>query len=256
VPLIIIQSARTVFLHAIIVLICTMSGASLAKADHLTVAFSFAKPPYVFAEKLEDTYDTRGIELEIMTKALAFKGHSFKPLYTTYERLNGELQSGHVDAAATVRPELDNIFYSKEFVYFHNFAITRKNALPMKAMGDLVGRSLVAWQGATKDLGPAFAAASKQASVYKEIPDQQRQVKLFLKERVNTIIIDGSIFKFWTREMGENPKDFTYNSLFGGKTSFVVGFRSKKLRDDFNAGLAKLHASGEYKDIFRRFIGG
>ena len=226
-----------------------------ALADQLSVAFSFAKPPYVFAQKLEDTFDTRGIELELMTQALAFKGHSFTPVYSTYDRLNGLVEAGKADAAATVRPEVEGLFYSQEFVYFHNFAITRKDAPPLKTMGDLVGRSVVAWQGATKDLGPAFDAVDKQAGVYKEIPDQQRQVKLFLKGRANTIIIDGAIFKYWAKELGENPSEFNYSPLFGGKTSFVVGFKSEQFRDDFVAGMKKLRDSGEYKKIYRRFIG-
>jgi len=90
--------------------------AGISAADELKVAFSFAKPPYVFAEKLEDTYDLRGIELELMAKSLAFKGHTFTPVYTTYERLNGTLLAKRVNAAATVRPELKEAYYSKEFV--------------------------------------------------------------------------------------------------------------------------------------------
>ena len=244
----IIFSAAIIFCGALV-----MTGISVA--DDLKVAFSFAKPPYVFAEKLEDTYDLRGIELELMAKSLAFKGHTFTPVYTTYERLNGTLLAKRVNAAATVRPELKEAFYSKEFVYFRNFAITHTDTRPLKTMADLIGRSIVAWQGATKDLGPAFEAAAKQAGVYKEIPDQQRQVNLFLKQRVNTIVIDGAIFKFWARELGYDPNKFVYNPLFGGKTTFVVGFNSERLRDDFDAGLDKLRATGEYNEIYRRYIG-
>lgn len=225
-----------------------------AYAEELVIGFSYAKPPYVFAQSPRQTGDRRGIEIEIVEAALAERDHSFEPRFYSYNRLNDALKSGKVDAIATVRPELDWPFYSDEYVFYHNFAITRAETKPeITGIKSLSSRSITAWEGATKDLGPVYAKAVAEASNYQEIGDQQQQVLQFLHGRVNTLVIDGMIFRYWARVLGFNPDDYLFHSIFGGKTRFVMGFTSKSLRDDFNTGLRILEKNGTYDAIYRKY---
>lgn len=235
--------------------LAAVAGQGFARADDYIFGFSYAKPPYVFAKLPRDTKELRGIELDIVREALAIKGHTFTPKFVSYNRLPEELASKTIDAAATVRPERNDVFYSKEFVYFQNFAITRPDGTnPLKSVHDLAGKRVVAWQGATKDLGESYANATKNFELYREIANQQKQVLLFLKGQVNVIVIDGPIFKHWAKAHGHKPSSFIYHPIFGDKTTFVVGFTSKQLRDDFDDGLAELKKTGEYDRIFNSYI--
>jgi len=225
-----------------------------AHAQDLVIGFSYAKPPYVFAQSPRQTGDRRGIELEIVEAALGQNGHKFEPRFYSYNRLNDALKSGKVDAVATVRPELDWPFYSDEYVFYHNFAITRAKTQPaITGIKSLSSRSIAAWEGASKDLGKAYAKAVAGADNYQEVGDQQQQVLQFLHGRVNTLVIDGMIFRYWANILGFNPDAYLFHSIFGGKTHFVMGFTSKSLRDDFSNGLRVIQKNGTYDAIYRKY---
>lgn len=231
--------------------------AGAARAADLTVAFSIAKPPFVFQTQAGPPApgdQPGGVELDIMAAALAAKGHRFTPTYVTYGELTGEVTSGRADAAATVRPENPALHYSDEFVRFHNFAIMGPGVPAPAAVADLSARRMVAWQGATKDLGAAFAAVAAKAPGYAEMGDQKEQVRAFLEGRFDTLIIDGTIFRYWARVMGRKADDFRFHALFGSSTAFTVGFANKDLRDDFNTGLRALKAQGAYDALFRKYL--
>ncbi len=231
-----------------------VSLTSIADARDLKVGFSYAKPPYVFAQSKLQVGDVRGIELEIMRRALEETGHTFRPRFFAYNNLHSALKAGKVDVIATVRSEEKWPFYSEKFVHFQNFAITRKGqSNAISSIAGLMGRTIAAWQGATKDLGAAYEQVIQSSPLYKEVGDQQQQVLLFLHGRVETLIIDGAIFRYWAKLLGFDTGLFEYHDIFGGKTNFVAGFVSKNLRDDFNKGLLIIKRSGEYDKIFQKY---
>jgi len=231
------------------------SFSSPTLGDELAAGFSYAKPPYVFAQTRMQIGETRGIEMDIMRRALGYSGHTFKPSFFSYDKLHGALEKGIIDIAATVRPESSKNYYSEEFVYFQNFAITRKDEKAgIGSIADLSSRTLSAWEGATKDLGKEYDNATKAALLYREFGDQQQQTLMFLDGRVNTLIIDGAIFSYWARIFGKDLGSYTFHDIFGGKTSFVAAFKSEKLRDQFNAGLRKMKESGGYQKIFESYL--
>ena len=67
-------------------------------------------------------------------------------------------------------------------------------------------------------------------------------------------MIDANIFSYWVKVHGVSPKVFDYHAIFGGRTSFVVGFVSARIRDDFNEGLRAIKKSGAYEEIFCKYI--
>ena len=231
-------------------------GAANARADQLTVAFAIAKPPFVYQTETGAARpgEAKGIELDIMKAALAPRGHTFTPLFTTYDGLQGEVLSGAADAAATVRPDDPALHYSTEFVYFHNYAILPKDAPAPAKIEDLAIKSMVAWEGATKDLGPIFAAAAAKSPDYAEMGDQKAQVAAFLEGQFDALIIDGTIFRYWAKVLGKDAGAYALYPLFGGRTPFVVGFADAGLRDDFDAGMKEIRQNGVYDVLFNSHI--
>ncbi|NIP37847.1 MAG: hypothetical protein GWO07_02205 [Candidatus Dadabacteria bacterium] len=58
-----------------------------------------------------------------------------------------------------MQKEDDGTFYSDYFIWFKNYAFTKKVAgISINSISDLKGLSIVAWQNAYKDLGPEFEA--------------------------------------------------------------------------------------------------
>jgi len=245
---------RFTFLSALAAVLVLSVGA--ARAAELTVAFAIAKPPFVYATQMGPAGldDKGGIEPDIMKAALAPRGHSFQAVYSTYDQLTALVLGGRADAAATVRPENPNLFYSNEFVSFHNVAVMRADAPAPTAIADLAGLIMVAWEGATKDLGPAFAEAAGTSPKYAEMGDQKAQVAAFLDGKFQALIIDGTIFRYWKKVLGGKASDFRFHALFGGYTPFVVGFADETVRDDFNTGLKEIRQNGVYDVLFNRHI--
>ena len=237
------------------VLLLTL-GTGSARADHLTVAFAIAKPPFVYQTETGAPRpgEAKGIELDIVKAALAPRGHTFTPLFTTYDGLQGEVLTGAADAAATVRPDNPALHYSTEVVYFHTYAILPKDAPAPAKIEDRAIKSMVAWEGATKDLGPIFAAAAAKSPDYAEMGDQKAQVAAFIDGRFDALIIDGTIFRYWAKVLGKNAGAYALHPLFGGRTPFVVGFADAGLRDDFNAGLKEIRQNGVYGVLFNHHI--
>ena len=239
---------------ASVVLLLIAAAHVPAMARDFHIGFSFAKPPYVFASHSRDYTELKGIELDLVEEILAFAGHDFTPHFFPYNRLIPDLKARRIDAAATVRPASDLLFYSDPFIYFNNYAITWPDTPPIHDIEELAGHSGVAWQGATYDLGETFAETTQKMTHYSEIANQHRQIDIFLNRRVDVIIIDKYIFEHWAAYEGHNPDKFVYNPVFTDKTEFVIGFIAKEDRDMFNKGLRQVKESGQYEAIYKRYI--
>jgi polar amino acid transport system substrate-binding protein len=223
-----------------------------ARAEELKLAVGLTLPPFVFSES-----DT-GIDLEIVQESLASKGYSVKPVYVVFGRTAIDLKTDKVDGALTVSRErgIDNIYLSDEYICYQNVAVAlQSKGFQVNSLKDLAGKRITAFQDATKILGPDFLAAAESSSSYYEIPDQENQVALLFKDRADIIILDLNIFKYYQQNSKrvDTTKPVDYFAVFP-PSCFSVGFKSVKIRDDFNAGLKELRASGRYDEIFRKYI--
>lgn len=238
------------------------SQSVLADEKPITVGFSYSKAPFVFASTpfKDADYSTQsgrnGIEIDIIREALAVTGRRFEVKYMTYNRLSAQLKAKRISVVATVRPEVEGAFYSDTFVYFKNAVITHAGfARDLMKIEDLSSVTSLAWQGARFDLGDSFKNAVDASSMYQEIPDQKKQVALFLSRRVDAIVIDEHIFLYWARVIEKKGRaDFKFHNVFPERTNFVAGFLDEKLRDDFNKGLRSIKANGVYDRIYQSYI--
>jgi len=216
----------------------------------LTVAVSLDIPPYVMANA------TRGFEVDFMRGALS--NYSLKWLQMDYLALESAVSEKKADVAMSVQGNKANTFYSVDYVGFINFAITRKSDnLRIGCVADLKGHPVLTWENAWTELGNEFkqqyAPGSAERPNYIEVADQSQQVRQFWDKAGNIIVIDRSIFDYFSERSGHALSEAEYHNLFPEPARFKVGFADSAMRDEFNAGLRNLCRSGDYGRLLKSY---
>ena len=225
-----------------------------ASAENVLMAFGEKIPPFCFPES------DSGIELEVIGEALAFKGHKLMPRYYPLARVPLEFKMAHVDAAMTdLGAGAQGGYFGDPAVLYDNVFVTlTQRALKISQPADLNGLVVVAFPGALKRY-PEWLTAVDQAGHYFEQNNQELQVAGLNKGRFDVVLSDRNIFHYFELQL-------TRNSLFKAKAvdmqaftkvdpnDYRPVFRSEKIRDDFNAGLTQLKASGRYQAIYDSYL--
>ncbi|WP_426415677.1 substrate-binding periplasmic protein [Aestuariirhabdus sp. LZHN29] len=203
----------------------------------------------------------RGIELDIVRQALAYRGHSLKPVYLPFTRLKQQLETGAIDGVLLSIESLglEGVYWSDSHVVFQNVAVTlAEHGFELGNVESLASRSLsiVAFPNARVLLGPAFSNAVDEADTYQEITNQFSQVRMLYRKRVELIVLERSIFEYYSqqaRRAGDTLSEVTIYPLFK-PIHYKVSFRYPGIRDDFNAGLQALRDSGHYQKIVDSYL--
>lgn len=225
----------------------------------LKIGVSFAIPPWVIAE------NNSGIELDILKQALQPTGYVISPNYLSFSLAYSLFEAGKLDGVINAKETaLKAGFFSDPVVTFQNIAISLKdNNYPKQISPDfLVDKSVVAFQKASILLGDEFYEMTKQNPQYLEVAKQSLQINLLMIRNIDFIIMDKSIFGYYWRQAQSNPnllrakskldQSVTFHHMFQPNDYRFV-FKTKQVRDDFNAGLAELRRNGEYDRIFERY---
>lgn len=237
--------------HALAALLLLMMMVT-ARAAEIKVAVGLSLPPYVIQEK------NAGIELDIVSQALAESGTTIKPVYLPFSRVPVAFKQGEVDAAITTNESSGiQAAYSDSHIVYQNFAITlSKNNLHIGKIDDLANHSVVAFQSATQYLGPRFKAMADANKAYSEQAQQVKQNLMLYSGRADIVVADRNIFRYFNAEaatQGVNVKQpVTYHEIFP-PTPYKVAFRNAALRDAFNAALKKMRADGRYEAILKKY---
>lgn len=231
-----------------------------ALADSLRVAFGVNRPPFVFKENGE----YKGIEIDIVKAALKLSNNFItEPVFIPNKRLESAVQSNNFDAAVGVRRRKDSTYYSDDFVTYKNYAISKKkDNITLEKISNLTKFRVAAWQNAHRDLGAEYTTYfgpknNHKTGYYKEFANQKNQNKFFWYGRSQIIIIDKTIFRALRKTIPsqyDTNQELVYHDLFPQETYFQVNFKSQKLRNDFNRGLAQLKLSGEYEKIINKYL--
>lgn len=238
-------------------LVCLILLALSLPAAALEVSMAFGEKiaPFCFPAS------NSGIEVEVIGEALAYRGHRIKPSYYPFARVPTAFKEGWVDATMTdLGKDLGSHggFYGDPAVLYDNVFITlKRRGLSIKSPADLDGLTVVAFSGAVKRF-PAWLEPVRRARRYTELNDQTLQVKTLMLGRYDVVLSDRSIFKYFSRQLKQEgfeilPVDehpfATVNPM-----DYRPVFRSKQVRDDFNAGLKHIKETGRYKAIYDRYL--
>lgn len=105
-------------------------------------------------------------------------------------------------------------------------------------------------------LGADFKTAIAENKEYYEVANQALQVKMLAKGRTDIVISDFRIFLHFKEKVEEESGEriaVQFHSLFP-PTHYRVGFRDRQVRDDFDAAIDVMRASGEYTAILQKYI--
>jgi polar amino acid transport system substrate-binding protein len=226
-------------------------------SEQLTIAFGYNRAPFV----IENT--DKGIEIDIVTKALELKGYSLSIIHLSNEQLHLRLSNSSIlDASSSVRDKysmLDDMFYSDDYIMYENIAISLKeNKFKINNISQLSGLRVIAWKLAWNDLGDEYKKITRELGIkYFEFNDQEDQNRSFWAGLADVIVVDKSIFNYYRTKLlqeYDTSKKITVHNLFKKNTFFKIAFKNKRHRDDFNAGLQELRLSGEYEKIYDNYL--
>lgn len=233
------------------------SYAAASPPHELKVIFSSSTPPFVF-----QTSDAErpGILVEIVQQALAPYGYTVKPVFLPLGRGFQLLDEKKVDGISISTKKLGlKAHYSDITITYHNFAIgLASHPQDITEIADLKGRSIIAFQKARTYLGEEFASAVKGNPNYVEMADQENQVHMLLKGRIDVAVMDLSIFQFYRNKLlseGQIPagaEPVLYDMF--PPSRYRAAFAEAEVRDRYNEGLRKLRESGAYQAIYDKYI--
>jgi len=252
-----------------VLLLCCHGAAGFASGGRrLTIAIDLHRPPYVVVGS-----SVAGLQVEIIKAALP--GHDLTFLPMPDRQYGLAVTDGVADAAKSVHtpgmgsPEAEAAgqFYSADFIGFVNFAFSRKSAaLTLREFGDLEGASAVlTWEGADGHIGgeftQLFSEGGPRRHQYHEYSDQGEQVRAFWEDRTfdhtAVAICDGLIFEHYSPAFARGAVDELVDqwALFdaNGTITARLAFASAADRDEFDAGLAAICASGEYDRLLQKY---
>lgn len=241
---------KSVALFCIAMLLCCQ-----AWAVEVSMAFGDRIPPFCFPET------NSGIELEVIGEALAYRGHTLKPSYFPLARVPLALKAGKVDAAMTDAGEdlsASGVFYGDSAVVYENVLYTlSQRKLKLRSPSDLNGLTVIAFQGAGKRY-PQWLGPVAEAGHLVEQNNQAIQVRTLDIGRYDVVLSDRTIFHYFSlqmqRETGVVPKPVTEHEFTTlNPDNYRPVFRDRTIRDDFNAGLKHLKATGRFRQIYEKY---
>lgn len=225
--------------------------AHAADAVDIQVGMGLAKPPYIMKP------GEAGLEYEIVDKALAAAGYRMTPLYYPQARALGLMRAGQLEAILSVTEGIGgNDFFSDNYIVYQNVAITlTSRRIRISSIDDLSRYSVAAFQNAHFVLGEQFKAVVSNHPNYVEHPQQITQNRLLYLHRVDVVVGDRFIFRYFNREV-EQPIDssqpVTFHQIFPPSPRKAV-FRDAAVRDKFNAGLKAIRQDGTYAAIVKKY---
>jgi polar amino acid transport system substrate-binding protein len=220
-------------------------------AETLRMGFGSHKPPYIFEN------EQRGLEYEIVVAALESAGFQvLQPYYAPMERLHLRLKRGELDGIATTQDDGGAAFYSDVYIEYHNVAVAlAKRQLQINSVADLAAYSISSFQRARFFFGPEFQTMAEHNPRYREEPRQINRNRLLYAGRIDLVIADQRIFRYFNRLVDDQvdvSQPITLYPLFPA-SPYQIGFRLAAQRDRFNQGLKAIRESGEYQRIEQRY---
>jgi len=229
---------------------------SLILADEISMAFGESIPPFSFPET------NTGIEIEVISEALAFHNHTLIPVYYPLARIPIAFTYKQVDAAMTDLGQdmhkLGAHYGNSAVVYDNVFISLKKNNLTISKPEDLGKLTVISFQGAIKRY-PLWLEPVKRVNNYFEQNNQLLQVLTLDRERYDVVLSDISIYKYFALQAelksGIKMKEVQFHRFVElDLEDYRPVFWSKRIRDNFNEGLIYLKTTGRYQEIYDKYL--
>lgn len=224
------------------------------QSDRLLIGLSAASPPYVMKDRRS------GYEIEIIREI--FERHKYKVdfFFAPNKRIIEKFSQKYLDAIVNIETDFirkstpTKVYPSETLVTFKNTVITMKGK-KVKNLNSLLGQRVLAFQNARVLLGEDFKNLSSQLKYYNETTNQETQVMMLLRGRIDIAISDQGIFNYFAKLHIKDRKVsdlFDFHPLFGHSPRSII-FHSKKIQEIFNSELQKLKNEGIIRDLNEKY---
>lgn len=234
-----------------LILVCAFSSTALANGRTLSIAVGWDKPPYVMADAQS------GYEIELISDVLKSLGYHANFISIPYGRSYDILLNPRFDAVTTLshKVKTDGVHLSSIYIEYQNVAITKKDLnASIKSIADLSRYSLVAFQNAHRILGYDFSELTLNHKEYLEVPDQDRQVRLFLSGKMQVIVMDINIFRHLYNQIipEAQQQEITVHPIFP-VNGYRMGFSSQVVNKEFNEAFATYRKSKKFLNLQQKY---
>jgi polar amino acid transport system substrate-binding protein len=230
-----------------------------AGAATVRMAFGDNLPPYILVSS------SSGIEVDIVREALAYRGHVLQPVFMPMGRIPVTFTVGKADAIMMdVGQDMQAAGgqYGDPPVVYDNALFTlASRGLAIRQPADLRTLWVMSFVGAARRY-PDWLGPLQRTRYYVEHNNQSVQPLLLALGRYDVVVCDRTIFTYFSRQQEKSDPKFRMPAVAehplpaADARAYRPVFRSAKVRDDFNAGLAFLHKSGRYDAIYKRYLDG
>ena len=217
----------------------------------LDLIVGLSKPPYII-EELQS-----GFEIELISHVLSQMKIEPTFLYVPLGRSMNLLDRNVGQALLTVNKNIvaDDKHRTEPYVTYQNVAISlAENKIKLTHIKELPKYRVAAFQMANRYLGKAYSRAVKNSQHYLEVPNQFRQVKLFLEKRVDVVVMDINIFNYYLKKIeGElNNTQVDVHYIFP-RNPYSLAFKDPKYVTSFNYQLGLFKRSPLYKSLLEKY---
>ena len=224
---------------------------SPVRAIEVRLGFGLPKPPYIMES------DNEGLEVEIAEQALAASGCKMIAMHFPPLRGLGMMRAASIDGLMTVDEGIGGDgYFSDTYISYQNVATTlSKRHIELHSIEDLSNYSVAGFQNASVILGARFQEVVAHHRDYKEYPFQLIQDNLLYTGRVDVVVGDRLIFRYFSSRMPSSidaSQQVTFHPIFPPNPRKAV-FRDANMRDRFNAGLKIIRANGKYDAILKKY---
>lgn len=213
-----------------------------------------SKPPFV----IENNEEYSGIQLDLINEIFALEHQKVNFIHVPLARSFSTVNKWHSDGTITLPAthQQKNVYLSEPYISYQNVIVTLlEDDITINNVEDLAGKHIIAFQTATKFLGNSYVLAIENAAHYQEMADQLKQIELLFIKRTQALVLDINILKhfLYTHRDAKYNKAYKVHRIFEPRV-YVAGFKSKKIRDQFNRGLAIIKANGKYQQILDKYL--
>ena len=237
---------KTLILISVVLFSIRLGAQPVAK-----IVVGLSKPPYVIKESMS------GFELELIQQIFKVSGKRAEFIFVPYSRSEKMLQRDDITAVMTINEQVfpNTTLLSENYINYENVAITlNKNNILLPNISSLANHTVASFQLAHKVLGQEFANAMKIAPVFTQIVDQEKQVELLLRGRIEVVVMDVKIFLYYLNKlnMSARKSDVKFHHIFP-VSPYRMAFKHKTERDEFNQALAKFRHSARYQNLISKY---
>ncbi|MYM86560.1 transporter substrate-binding domain-containing protein [Rugamonas sp. FT82W] len=227
--------------------------AQASAMPEVLVGMGLPKPPYIMES------GTAGLDYDIARQAMAAGGYKMVGRSLPQTRALAMLRAGQLDGMLSTTEGIGgHDFFTDPYIVYQNVATTlTSRRLILRQIEDLSGYSVVAFQNASMVLGERYSLTVSGHPDYREVPSQITQNKLLFTGRVDVVVGDRLIFRYFSNKLDpqiDATKAVTFHRIFPDSPRKAV-FRDARMRDAFNAGLKIIRANGAYDAIVSQYIG-